>query len=98
MSKKHKQFSILSPALKAGVEPSRLPIIYLGNWRKMKERAQDRLAELTMSHRAKQLDAMPLLNNLLKIQALAARRGWVVVGHRWGYEELPLPAPRVIGL
>jgi hypothetical protein len=51
-----------------------------------------------MSHRAKQLDAMPLLNNLLKIQALAARRGWVVVGHRWGYEELPLPAPRVIGL
>jgi len=41
---------------------------------------------------------MPLLNNLLKIQVLAARRGWVVDGHRWGYKELPLPAPRVIGL
>jgi hypothetical protein len=64
----------------------------------MREKMLDKLSEAQMIHRAKRLDAMPLLNNLLKIQALAARRGYVVVDYQWGYTELPLPAPRVIGL
>jgi len=89
---------ILSPALKAGVAPSTLPITYLGNWRKMKEKAQNRLDELAMMRRAKRLGVTPLLNDLLRVQAIAARHGWKVTGARCGYDELPLPAPRVIGV
>jgi len=53
---------------------------------------------MQMIQRAKRLGAMPLLNDVLRIQVAVARRGWIVLHYRWVDGEMPLPAPRVIGL